>query len=153
MKAITIRQPWATLIALGVKRYETRSRPTNVRGRIAIHAGLAMPLPHYRREDYGQRLRLGEFTVERWNSGLNLTGPDGLHVFPLPLGAVIATAELVDCIPTYAHGVPTLERSLGDWSEGRWAWQLDNVCAIEPIAAKGRQGWWEWEPRTEEGAA
>ncbi|KXG09931.1 hypothetical protein AT864_01491 [Anoxybacillus sp. P3H1B] len=39
MKAITIKQPWATLIALGEKKFETRSWKTNYRGKIAIHAG------------------------------------------------------------------------------------------------------------------
>lgn len=38
MKAITIWQPWASLIACGVKQYETRSWPTKYRGPIAIHA-------------------------------------------------------------------------------------------------------------------
>lgn len=39
MKAITIIQPWATLIAIGAKRFETRSWATTHRGPIAIHAG------------------------------------------------------------------------------------------------------------------
>lgn len=44
MKAITIRQPWAGLIAVGEKVYETRSWPTKYRGPIAIHAGKSDPL-------------------------------------------------------------------------------------------------------------
>jgi len=43
MKAITIHQPYASLIACGAKIYETCSRRTNYRGRIAIHAGLQYP--------------------------------------------------------------------------------------------------------------
>ena len=43
-KAITIRQPWAGLIAVGEKIYETRSWPTKYRGPIAIHAGKSSPL-------------------------------------------------------------------------------------------------------------
>jgi hypothetical protein len=39
MKAITIIQPWATLIAFGEKEFETRSWATNYRGNLAIHAG------------------------------------------------------------------------------------------------------------------
>lgn len=39
MKAITIRQPWASLIALGEKKIETRSWQTKYRGPILIHAG------------------------------------------------------------------------------------------------------------------
>ena len=44
MKAITIWQPWATLLPLGVKLYETRSWATSYRGPIAIHAA-ALKLP------------------------------------------------------------------------------------------------------------
>lgn len=39
MKAITILQPWAALIACGAKKIETRSWYTDHRGQIAIHAG------------------------------------------------------------------------------------------------------------------
>lgn len=137
MKALTIRQPWAQLIALGVKRYETRSRPTNVRGRIAIHAGRAMP----RGTDLATAWNW--IDLDRSFSLLRLRADT--HWTPMPRGFVIATAELVDCIPTYARGVPPLEHDLGDWTPGRWAWQLDDVQILaEPVPAKGRQGWWEW---------
>lgn len=39
MKALTIIQPWATLIASGHKMNETRSWKTNYRGEVLIHAG------------------------------------------------------------------------------------------------------------------
>ncbi len=44
MKAITIWQPWASLIACGAKKYETRSWATNYRGPIAIHAARLNPI-------------------------------------------------------------------------------------------------------------
>jgi hypothetical protein len=73
MKAITIWQPWASLIACGTKKYETRSWPTKYRGPIAIHAAAKEPrtLPQEVREALDQ---LDE----------------------VPLGAIIATAELVN---------------------------------------------------------
>jgi hypothetical protein len=39
MKAITIRQPWANLVAQGLKTVETRNWKTSYRGPLAIHAG------------------------------------------------------------------------------------------------------------------
>ena len=39
MKVITLKQPWATLVVLGIKKYEFRSWKTNYRGKILIHAG------------------------------------------------------------------------------------------------------------------
>ena len=56
MKAITIWQPWASLIACGAKKYETRSWPTKYRGPIAIHAAAKDPrtLPREVREALGR---------------------------------------------------------------------------------------------------
>jgi len=39
VKVITIKQPWATLIVKGIKKYEFRSWKTKFRGEIYIHAG------------------------------------------------------------------------------------------------------------------
>ena len=42
MKALTIKEPWATLIIEGYKEYEFRSLKTNYRGKILIHAGKSL---------------------------------------------------------------------------------------------------------------
>ena len=42
MKVITLKQPWATLVAEGIKKYEFRSWKTNYRGKILIHAGVGI---------------------------------------------------------------------------------------------------------------
>ena len=42
MKVLTLKQPWATLVAEGIKRYEFRSWKTNYRGKILIHAGIGI---------------------------------------------------------------------------------------------------------------
>ena len=39
MQVLTLKQPWATLVAEGIKKYEFRSWKTNYRGKILIHAG------------------------------------------------------------------------------------------------------------------
>jgi hypothetical protein len=44
MKGLTLTQPWATLVAIGAKRIETRSWPTRYRGLLAIHAGAGLGL-------------------------------------------------------------------------------------------------------------
>lgn len=38
MKAITIKQPWASLIVHGIKDIENRTWLTHFRGRVLIHA-------------------------------------------------------------------------------------------------------------------
>lgn len=104
MKALTIRQPWASLIALGVKTIETRSwrAPQSLIGQtIAIHAGKWTPRigafagPIHEGPDGGYeyamlRDRDGERPWKLWS-------PEGWMT--LPLGAVVATATLAGCLP------------------------------------------------------
>ena len=78
MKALTIRQPWASLFALGIKQMETRSWDTKYRGPVAIHAGLAMPCR------MGQRIEVGPYEVERDQSGLLLRGASLSWPYRLP---------------------------------------------------------------------
>lgn len=42
LKVLTLRQPWATLVAEGIKKYEFRSWKTNYRGKVLIHAGMGI---------------------------------------------------------------------------------------------------------------
>lgn len=123
MRAISLWQPWATAIAVGVKRVETRHWETRYRGPLAIHAA-----KHW---DADQK----EFaSVERALGRLPAR---------IPLGAIIATATLVDCRSTdeAALLVGAVERIYGNYTPGRFAWFLENVVALpEPIAYRGAQG-------------
>lgn len=47
MKALSIRQPWAWLIVNGLKNVENRSRTTNIRGPVLIHASAGMTRAEY----------------------------------------------------------------------------------------------------------
>lgn len=182
MKALTIWQPWASLIARGVKQYETRSWPTKYRGPIAIHAAVKDPnkLPGAVKEELERAVR------ELFNAEKCQSSPWRW----LPTGAVIATAELVEVwhiigihrIPGKINGVQTgadaeggpyllavlesmsrrgkskgimyfshlgvseKEIALGDWTPGRYAWELANVKPLpRPIPVKGKQGLWNFE--------
>lgn len=123
MQAITLHQPWASLIAAGKKQYETRSWSTNYRGPIAIHAG------------------------KKLHEDENLISLVEFPKFPMVLGAIVAIAELTDCIlmdEKFILKQSSFEQFLGLWEVGRYAWKLENVRAIEPIAASGKQGLWIW---------
>jgi hypothetical protein len=162
MKAITIDQPWASLVAVGAKRYLTMEWPTAYRGPIAVHAGL--------------RDLVGELTSAQINAVFRAFAgtrhevahdrPGGGYDYVYPYGAVVATAELVGCwkiVRRDKYGAallvnrpdrfteklvrePADELLFGDWEPGRYAWELADVKALdEPVPAKGRRGIWEWE--------
>lgn len=140
MKAITIKQPWASLIALGEKRFETRSWQTKYRGPLAIHAGKTVDKEAC--EDSWIKGILAEHGITSWKQ--------------LPIGVVIATVELIDChkvglgvgsvVCTSGPMIDGLEYEFGDYTEGRYAWQFSNLVVLsEPIPAKGQLSLWEWE--------
>jgi activating signal cointegrator 1 len=136
MKALTLQQPWATLVAIGAKRYETRGWTTSHRGHVAIHAGKSFPRCAVERCIHDPIVR----------RALLLGGIREYH--ELPRGAVIAIARIVDCLPTselVAAGLSKRQRTFGDYGPGRWAWQLADVQLLaEPEPAQGALGLWNW---------
>lgn len=166
MKAITIWQPWATLLPLGIKLYETRSWATSYRGPIAIHAA-ALKLPQVLKRcfpDEDDKLMFLD-AIARGMKGTYTSKEimDLLNGFPT--SSIVATARLIDChkisVPygfqilnddtPYTHKqnvrfyTPSIvELTLGDWTPGRYAWEFADMKPIPPIPAKGKQGLWEW---------
>jgi len=128
VKAISLTQPWATLVALGLKPHETRSWPTRHRGPLAIHAAKGFP-PDARR-----------FAADE-----QAAGRIGAQ---LPLGAVLCVVNVTDCLPPPAAAtlITPRERSYGDYTPGRWAWLFSEVLQVfaPPIPARGALGLWDW---------
>ena len=155
IRVLTLTQPWATLVAIGAKRIETRSWGTDYRGPLAIHAA-------------------GKWS--RWDRDLCYTTPffEALKgVYPqlaesaepkmLPTGCIVAVGRLRSVVridesrterygwlPGFGDGAdtsswtvppPEPERSFGFYHTGRRAWLLDEVSALQtPIPHKGAQG-------------
>lgn len=136
MKALSIWQPWASLIAVGAKRYETRSWPTRYRGPIAIHAAR-----HWSEECAAVFSRYAVQADLAPSIGID----PPLLKHDLPFGAIVAVAQLEDCIPTTKlRGQILGEYSLGNFSPGRFAWHIGRVeRLLRPIPCTGRQGLWE----------
>lgn len=129
MHALSVRQPWASLIVLGVKRIETRSWHTNYRGRVAIHASLChSPECHdlCQREPF-RSLLLGS----PWDRP--------------PRGVVLGIVELLDCVRVEEMDAPSeTERTVGDFAPGRWAWLLAEARPLpQPVSVRGRLGLFE----------
>lgn len=168
MRCITIRQPWATLIAIGEKRLETRGWKTNYRGELAIHAGKRVDVAACLAEPVRSLLAASGYTADN-----------------LPTGAVVAIARLAGCHPVMANDGETAvldvreggdggrrevgqgeagedrenrenralvvtgqEYWFGDFALGRYGWELVEVRKLpEPVPAAGKQGLWNWEAR------
>lgn len=169
MRVLTLTQPWATLVAIGAKKIETRSWSTAYRGPLAIHAAKGFPA--------GCRELVNDpYDIDLCKPFVTALRPHGYtSSTQLPLGAIVAVCELKaiaridyfkadpDAIyqpewegPFLNFGIGGLplpgepELSFGDYSVGRYAWELVNIRALpEPIPAKGAQGLWEPDTLTE----
>ena len=151
MYAITLHQPWASLIALGIKTVETRSWPAPallVGQTIAIHAGKRLVV---RPGDAIEReLRA------RWGEDWRVIISTGAVVATAVLAGMarVKHANLLEGCAVHDPGAEigcaagtgrTPIDPWGDFSPGRWLWFLDDVEALpEPVPAVGRQSFWRW---------
>lgn len=125
MKVLTIREPWATLIIEGYKKYEFRSWKTNYRGKILIHAGLSLEKNNSKKfENYNLEYSKGE---------------------------IIGEAELVDCIlvdEIFNEELLKINPVVYGQSNHSmvYAWKLENIKKYETkIPVKGKLGLWNYE--------
>lgn len=126
MKAITIKQPFASLIAAGLKEYEFRSWKTNYRGEILIHAGKG----------------IDKEAMKKFES-LKLEYPSG---------CMIAKADLTDCVPVTEAVKEDLRAKnflvySGTTENPEWngyGFKLENIKTLEPIFTNGMLGLWEY---------
>ncbi len=152
MKAISLTQPWATLVAIGAKRIETRSWRTPYRGCIAIHAARNFPP------------RARDLCYEEPFCSVLRQGQEGSIVARMPLGSIVAVCDLVGCaeitlapviyeeatlgLPpesgSYCVPPEDPEHAFGDYSPGRHAWFLAHVRQLAvPVPCRGALSLWE----------
>jgi len=125
MKVLTIREPWASLIVNGYKKYEFRSWKTNYRGKLLIHAGINI--------EKNMLSRFKEYDID------------------CVKGAIIGEVDLVDCILVDKQFNDML-RNIDPIVYGRsnhvetYAWKLENVIKYDkPIYCKGKLGLWNYD--------
>lgn len=126
MKVLTIKQPWATLIMQGYKRFEFRSWQTKYRGDLLIHAGKGIDKEAIKR-------------LEKYLPKELLTGK------------ILGKVTLVDCIKCDDDFKgECLKENKDVYAKStfieKFAWQLENVEVFdEPIEAKGKLSLWEYD--------
>lgn len=125
MKVLTIKEPWATLIIEGHKKYEFRSWKTNYRGKILIHAGLTL--------DKNKAENFKDYNL-KYNCG-----------------NIIGEVELVDCIlidNKFNEELKKLNSLVYGGSDhiDNYAWKLENIKKYDkPIPCKGKLGLWNYK--------
>jgi hypothetical protein len=127
MKAITIKQPWAQLIAEGAKDIENRDWWTRERGRIAIHSSAKIAASDI--EDACTAMRT---FIPRFSSRIFTA-----EAVTYPAGSIIAVADLVGCV----------SESESPWFFGRFGFLFRGAIKLpEPIRIRGALGFWEVPP-------
>lgn len=118
MKALSLWQPWASLIADKRKPWETRGWEISYRGPLAIHAAKKV---------------IREACIEF-----------GYDPKTIPTGAVLCTATLADCVQFPSPmAVPD---PYGDFTPGRYGFLLKDIEVLaKPIPAIGHQGLWNFD--------
>ena len=128
MKAISLWQPWASAMALGWKRNETRSWSTKYRGPLLIHAAKKI---------------IGWPSIDIQS----MFEEDDIAFQPsdLPRGVLLCKVDLIDCRKIFIHNRPEgIERALGDYTSGRFMWITDNLRPfLYPIPYRGSQGFFD----------
>ena len=125
MKVLTVREPWASLIVNGYKKYEFRSWKTNYRGKILIHAGINI-----------EKNMLDRFK----DYNLDYTK-----------GAIIGEAEIVDCIlvnDKFSNELKNIDALVYGNSNHTetYAWKLENIIKYDKvIPVKGKLGLWNYD--------
>lgn len=163
MRALSLTQPWASLVAMRAKIFETRSWSTGYRGPLAIHAAKGLSSVGGKRgvvaicmTDPFHRPFLAESLRRR---AVDDTDDPVSWRELLPLGALVGTCVLVDVVSTTSaksmldvgimngvdlDGRAREELAFGDFSPGRFAWILEHAAPLEePIAVNGALGLWE----------
>lgn len=145
MYSLTLIQPWATAMALGIKVNETRSwaPPRDALGcDLVIHAGL--------KGDREGDLRMVErILADAIDRGCDLAAVYGLATLAalaarrLPRGQALCVVTLDGWTVTEMEGlnVSALEFVLGDYRRGRFAWHTSNLRVLKnPVEMRGHQG-------------
>ena len=148
-RTLTLWQPWGSLIALGLKKFETRSWGTQCRGKLLIHAA-KRPI---KSQECAEIMENADNDQKLWKALCEISATPNY-------GCIVAIADLTDCclmhpfksrvtnyIETpkgghiFINQQPPLELAVGDWQPGSYAWKLENVIAIpQPIPHVGGQG-------------
>lgn len=145
MRALCLTQPWASLMALGLKRNETRSKPLAFNGDIAICATKEIwkqAVPEYAAEALQVMWEHRELFQKAYGYASNVRD----LYFNLPFGQVVCVVTKTGCVACSDdngddRSLTPLELRLGGYSRGRFYYPTNNLRRLEsPVKVNGKQG-------------
>ena len=119
MLALSIRQPWASLILKAGKDIENRDWPTKYRGRILIHAAKGCT-----RREFEDAIEFAEDCIQR---------PITADLATIPRGGIVGSVEIVGCV----------QRSDSPWFVGRYGFVLRDPQPLPFAPWKGQLGFFD----------
>lgn len=124
MLALSIRQPWASLILKVGKDIENRNWPTKVRGRILIHAAKGCT-----RDELDSAIEFAEEVISR---------PIHADLKTIARGGIVGSVEIVDCV----------SQSTSPWFFGNYGFVLRDPQILPFTPYKGQLGFFDvpWPP-------
>lgn len=141
MKGLTLSQPWATLVAVGAKKLETRNWRTSYRGPLAIHAGKG--LGGIQRPDGGpgrEEDLAALIATEPFRTALQEVSI--YEAAELPRGQIVAVCSLEAILTTDVYRIAPVgprnwEAAFGNFAAGRYAWVLRDVVEVQETLPAG----------------
>jgi hypothetical protein len=139
MKILTLWEPYASFIKYKLKNFETRSWGTSYRGEILIHAAKRK----YKIGSFEDTVANKVCQLAQWDNFDRRT-LDFVGCSHLPLGEIVAIAQLTDCIQMsepFIEQQSEIEIACGNWQPLRFAWKFENIRPItQQILFRGKQG-------------
>lgn len=136
-RVISLWQPYASFIAWGIKRYETRHwypRSLPEGSTLLIHSAKRKP------KDYEMRLFNGHCFKDVWQEH-NIASLEDLDY-----GVILCATKFIKAHSTDILQVSACEKLVGNYQPSRYAWELELLkVANPPILARGQQGIWYYE--------
>jgi hypothetical protein len=133
MKVLSLLQPWATLVAIGAKKIETRAWATDYRGTLLIHAS----------KGKAGSVFADELCFKKYIPDFNSL-PFGMIIGQVTLGKILRIEDFA--LPDIEMNKLTIEdKAFGDYKEGRYGWLLIDPIEFEnKIPARGHLRLWDF---------
>ena len=141
-KVLSVINPWAGLLCLGQKHFETRSFNTSHRGTLLIHSSGRLKKPESKELLIWLYANMDKFP--------EFKGKDHLQDICSQTGVIIGSVDIVDTFSTNdaeaLKQIDEIELRFGNYERDRWFWKCENpVLFDKPIIAKGNLGFWKFE--------